>query len=529
MAKGFIPSCRIRQTVNGDWIITPPPGARLYIDADTRIHDHLSYHRRPDLQARRNLESTWISRTSPADNSWRSVCWSPELGLFCAVADTGAGNRVMTSPDGVTWTIRVSAADNSWRSVCWSPELGLFCAVARSGTDDRVMTSPDGITWTIRVSAADNDWRSVCWSPELGLFCAVSASGVGNRVMTSPDGITWTIRVSAADNSWQSICWSPELSLFCAVSITGTGDRVMTSPDGITWTIRVSAADNDWCSVCWSPELGLFCAVSNTGTDDRVMTSPDGITWTLRVSAVDNNWRSVCWSPELGLFCAVSNTGTDDRVMTSACSRCRIQTNDDGDWRIMPPAGQITQIGEGVCGLIPPVTNDDMVVSGKLVTCDDMASAHSVHSEFLSEVVGDGGFALIGREYGESAAIRMRTEEITIPIGSGIAGVASALNMFQTQSVILMVYCRVVQAPGGGATWLSIYKTGTPADELIFQKATALDATYESSNDSDGTHDGPWYSDSNATLTVITDANVTVADMIVRVGVLYLTMWNFDS
>ena len=50
----------------------------------------------------------------------------------------------MTSPDGVNWTIRTSAADNSWRSVCWSPELGLFCAVADSGTGNRVMTSPDG-------------------------------------------------------------------------------------------------------------------------------------------------------------------------------------------------------------------------------------------------------------------------------------------------------------------------------------------------------------------------------------------------
>ncbi|GAI73373.1 unnamed protein product, partial [marine sediment metagenome] len=27
------------------------------------------------------------------------------------------------------WTIRTSAADNNWLSVCWSPELSLFCAV----------------------------------------------------------------------------------------------------------------------------------------------------------------------------------------------------------------------------------------------------------------------------------------------------------------------------------------------------------------------------------------------------------------
>jgi hypothetical protein len=78
--------------------------------------------------------STWNTRTSAADNSWRSVCWSPELRLFVAVSFTGAGNRVMTSLDGITWTSRVSASDNQWNSVCWSPELGLFVAVSYNGS-----------------------------------------------------------------------------------------------------------------------------------------------------------------------------------------------------------------------------------------------------------------------------------------------------------------------------------------------------------------------------------------------------------
>ena len=219
--------------------------------------------------------SSWRTQTSAMDLGWFGVCWSPELGLFCAVAMTDSGKRVMTSPDGITWTSRTSAADNDWRSVCWSPELGLFCAVALTGTGNRVMTSPDGITWTTRTSAADNNWMNICWSPELGLFCAVAQSGTGNRVMTSPDGITWTTRTSAADNSWGSVCWSPELGLFCTVATTGTGNRVMTSPDGITWTTRTSAADNEWRSVCWSPELGLFCTVAATGTGNRVMTAND--------------------------------------------------------------------------------------------------------------------------------------------------------------------------------------------------------------------------------------------------------------
>jgi len=82
---------------------------------------------------------------------------------------------------GYHWIIRVSAADNNWRSVAYGN--GLFVAVAYSGTGNRVMTSPDGINWTIRVSAADNDWYSVTYGN--GLFVAVANNGTGDRVMTS--------------------------------------------------------------------------------------------------------------------------------------------------------------------------------------------------------------------------------------------------------------------------------------------------------------------------------------------------------
>ena len=49
-----------------------------------------------------------------------------------AVAATRSGNRVMTSPDGITWMIRTSAADNSWTSITYGNEI--FVAVPISGT-----------------------------------------------------------------------------------------------------------------------------------------------------------------------------------------------------------------------------------------------------------------------------------------------------------------------------------------------------------------------------------------------------------
>ncbi len=186
---------------------------------------------------------TWTRRTGiPVGASavtWRSVCWSPELHLFCAVGDSGTTGgsgtafRVMTSSDGLNWTTPASTVPtNGWVSVCWSPELGLFCAVASAGSGGNyVMTSLDGSTWTQPSGTITaNAWQNICWSPELGLFTAVSSTGTGNRVMTSPDGIHWTTHSSAVDNPWTAICWSPDLGVFSAIaSVSGTNRAMKTT------------------------------------------------------------------------------------------------------------------------------------------------------------------------------------------------------------------------------------------------------------------------------------------------------------
>jgi hypothetical protein len=181
--------------VGGDDLTVKVSGDGVRFTEALRINRHsgravfrsLQRDGRPGNAVLRNhvAGAPWISSVSGANNNWRSVCWSPELGLFCAVASSGSSNRVMTSPDGAAWTLHPAAVDNKWRAVCWSPELELFCAVADGGTGDRVMTSPDGFSWTAGQSAADNSWFGVGWSPELGLFCAVSLTGSGDRAMTS--------------------------------------------------------------------------------------------------------------------------------------------------------------------------------------------------------------------------------------------------------------------------------------------------------------------------------------------------------
>ena len=271
------------------------------------LFEVITCNRRSALLPRFDITTQPISR----------IAWAPALGLFAAVMKSGAGNRVMTSPNGADWVLRSSAADNEWFGIAWSPELGLFAAVSTKGTGNRVMTSPDGINWTSRVSASDNNWFNIAWSPELGLFAAVANSGTGNRVMTSPDGINWTSRVSASDDYWMSIDWSPALGLFAAVAYNGTGGRIMTSPDGINWTSRTSSTDNFWLDIAWSPELGLFAAVSDYGTTGLVMTSPDGINWTVSPNQPSSQWSAITWAAHLNLFIAVSQSGYYDQAMTS--------------------------------------------------------------------------------------------------------------------------------------------------------------------------------------------------------------------
>jgi len=134
--------------------------------------------------------------------------------------------------DGTTWTIRSTptAAEEDWRSVAYGTVngTGLFVAVSSTGTGNRVMTSPDGITWTSRTSAADNQWRSVIYGN--GLFVAVSDNGTGNsivgsiadRVMTSPDGITWNARTAAANNDWYSITYGKLTEAVCLLQLAMT-------------------------------------------------------------------------------------------------------------------------------------------------------------------------------------------------------------------------------------------------------------------------------------------------------------------
>lgn len=216
----------------------------------------------------------------------------------------------MTSSNGIDWEIDTETTVGG-RSVCWSPELGIFVAVG----ENTLITSPNGIVWT-EIIVKTNNWNSVCWSPELGIFVAVAISINNDGVITSSDGITWTSRTTP-DTGCNSVCWSSELGIFVAVaSVSNINTTIMTSYNGINWTIATTGGPG-LTSVCWSPQLGIFVAVG----PNSVMTSTNGTSWIVR-NTVSSNWQNICWSPELGIFVAVAAYGLlqieSNKVMTSS-------------------------------------------------------------------------------------------------------------------------------------------------------------------------------------------------------------------
>lgn len=290
-----------------------------------------------------------IAAGYPADNDWEGVAYGN--GLFVAVSSSGTGNRVMTSPDGLTWTSRTSASDSNWQAVTFGNNL--FVAVGTNA----VMTSPDGITWTSR-SAVNGSWDSVAGCG--GMFVAVS-SVTSPYVMSSPDGITWTQRTPAYGWDHQQVVCRETPLVFVSSSHLG---RVWYSNDGITWAqgsqghiVHIhakaygsvsgtgtfswleyndydnnqssgsistngtsftstggNAVVNGWNAMTFGSNK--FVAVAQSGSNNRAAYSSNGSAWTLGSGIPANSWESVAFGN--GTFVAVANSGTGNRVATSA-------------------------------------------------------------------------------------------------------------------------------------------------------------------------------------------------------------------
>lgn len=224
----------------------------------------------------------------------------------------------------------------------------------------------------------------------------------------------------------------------------------------------------------------------------------------------------------------------------------RVKVNAAGDWQILPPAGQITQIGDAGATSRGLVANDDLFVSGKLEV--DGVAEFETDANFRTGIVRSYGALRAQASFtsytttlfhgattldDEAANLRDRganlcmlfhgkiSEELTIAVGVGAAGVNTAANLAPADSIITAVAVRVTQAPGGGATVFDVGRTGGNLDEFIDGVAVALGTTGTSAANGDGVNPGPVHNAAANTLTVTTDANVLVTDMKVRICTWY--------
>lgn len=318
-----------------------------------------------ELQANTGLR--WTQRNTPVDQSFVSICWAPELRLFCAASVTGTNNRFITSPNGVDWTARTPPdPTRAYRAICWSPELRLFCAVCNNGTGSRVATSPNGVDWTLQATPADYAWQVIAWSPQLRLFCAFEGAAASAFCMTSPDGAAWTLRSIPVAADYRGLTWAPELGIFCVIS--ATYQVSLTSSNGTSWT--QSSFDPlgtvNFADLAWSSTLRLFVAASSSGgspggllysrngstwivgptlpaggsnivaipgigfslnSSVRAWLLSNGLDWATPTGSVASNSTSLvidasggfaaCWSPELRMLCACRTSGTGNRIATS--------------------------------------------------------------------------------------------------------------------------------------------------------------------------------------------------------------------
>ena len=284
----------------------------------------------------------WVTATAVSSNTWNSIAWSPQLGIFVAVSSGGAvGNQVMVSTNGTTWTTGSVASSNNWTAVAWSPELGVFAAVALSGSaGNQVMTSSNGTSWSLSTAASSSQWFSICWSPSLGVFVAVSEiNGSGtSQAMISTNGTSWTAVTPAISSyDWSAIAWSPTLGIFVAVgdaASTGTSlnNQIMISSDGVYWTSSTAPVQNVWASIAWSSSLNIFAAVGFDNIATQIIISTNGTTWigqTSPGSSGSYSCRSIAWSPTLSIFVVGVLLGTG-----SATNQLFISSNGTS-WSLM--------------------------------------------------------------------------------------------------------------------------------------------------------------------------------------------------
>jgi alpha-tubulin suppressor-like RCC1 family protein len=95
------------------------------------------------------------------------------------VVNSSAANDILTNIK-IDSTSNTDYANNNWKSICWSDEMKVFIAVANSGNNNRIMASNDGYNWYSKNNPDNNNFTSICWADLISKFIIISSDGTNN-------------------------------------------------------------------------------------------------------------------------------------------------------------------------------------------------------------------------------------------------------------------------------------------------------------------------------------------------------------
>ncbi len=246
---------------------------------------------------------------------WSSICFGN--GRFVAVSSGPGGlggatvNRVAVSTNGYTWTGgNISGGTfgglerKGWKGItCGLDENGnsLFVAVANSGNGNGVMTSPDGLVWTGRpLPNEGGQWVSVAYG--LGYFVACAVNGL---LMISTNGTSWTVVSGSPIDGLQFVKVRFGNGRFIAM----TSATAITSTNATTWISLYT--ENLYGMSALAFGNGVFISIGLTD----IYFSVDGTPFSL--NSTGGNGGSLWVDAEYGngTFVAVKNA-LSNRVLT---------------------------------------------------------------------------------------------------------------------------------------------------------------------------------------------------------------------
>ena len=281
-----------------------------------------------------SIFSNWNTTTTMPSASWTKMAYSPELGVFIALAGASSMATASYSTDGITWTSKSLPSTRIWTDICWSSDLNKFFIVSdcTSTSTNGFAYSADGITWTATNAPVSGvKFTSISCIKATGILMV--GYSAANYYYYSSTGLTnsWsnTGMITGGKTTWSKVAYSPKLGLYAAVRYDEPGPAnidllwgsTLTSGEfgGSTLFLNgslMSGYTKYMGNLIWVNELGMFYGVSGDTTYANSFfysTNPSS-GWTVTNAPSTGLWTKVIWAKELGLLICISKDSTPQMI-----------------------------------------------------------------------------------------------------------------------------------------------------------------------------------------------------------------------